>query len=82
MSSEITINDAVVSNVTLCVSYFGNGVNFSDVEVSVDIEVTGGKYVTYYFTSSHGEIFPPALNVSIVTMAELEDGCSELMLDC
>ena len=44
MSSEITINDAIVSNVTLCVSYFGNGVNFSNVAVSVDIEVTGGKY--------------------------------------
>ena len=70
MSSEITINDAVVSNVTLCVSYFGNGVNFSDVAVSVDIEVTGGKYeiITYYFTSSHGEIFPPALNVSMVSI--------------
>ena len=45
MSSEITINDAIVSNVTLCVSYFGNGVNFSDVAVSVDFEVTGGKYI-------------------------------------
>ena len=75
MSLEVMINDAVVSNVTLCVSYFGNGVNFSDVAVSVDIEVTGGKYeiMTYYFTSNHGEIFPPALNVSMVSILMLAE---------
>lgn len=44
MSSDTVINDAVVSNVMICISYLGNGVNTSNVEVSVDIEVTGSKY--------------------------------------